>query len=302
MQINCPICSTAIDITEAHIGHKGRCITCNSKFIIPEQLNGEFEILERGEAHREEKKGAEPPRVKPPIEKVEPVNTPVITAGRKPALKVPVAGASSARSYALRSQKKSGAAGFWITMLLLGGAGTFAYFQFFADKDVTDPKVAANNDKPPAHSPTPKPPNPELTPPTSGDEDPDGEDTITFDPPPAPPEGQDPADAPAPALEKEKRDRALAFLKSDQPNKRSGAFTALRKLGDPYKEIYTALLDEAREHHLTVLADKVNVLIRNAQDSDPMEDDEEDNLDESMVVAPKAVLPEYNCSEWDLVF
>ena len=68
MQINCPICSTTIDITEAHVGQKGRCVTCNSKFIIPEQLNGEFQILERGVAP----KGSEPPRVTPPADKPEP--------------------------------------------------------------------------------------------------------------------------------------------------------------------------------------------------------------------------------------
>ena len=50
MQIHCPICSTSIDVSEDHAGHKGRCLNCSTKFIIPEDPNGNIEILERGES------------------------------------------------------------------------------------------------------------------------------------------------------------------------------------------------------------------------------------------------------------
>ena len=49
MQINCPVCSTIIEVSEEHAGHKGRCISCNAKFLIPASPDQEIEILEMGE-------------------------------------------------------------------------------------------------------------------------------------------------------------------------------------------------------------------------------------------------------------
>jgi hypothetical protein len=49
MKIHCPICSTGIDVEEAHAGNKGRCMNCESKFIIPVTHDDPVEILERGE-------------------------------------------------------------------------------------------------------------------------------------------------------------------------------------------------------------------------------------------------------------
>ena len=49
MRINCPVCSTSIEVSEAHVGKKGRCTNCSSKFIIPDLPEAEYEILERGE-------------------------------------------------------------------------------------------------------------------------------------------------------------------------------------------------------------------------------------------------------------
>ena len=49
MRISCPVCSTSIEVSDSHIGKKGRCTNCKSKFIIPEQPDAEFEILEHGE-------------------------------------------------------------------------------------------------------------------------------------------------------------------------------------------------------------------------------------------------------------
>lgn len=48
MQIHCPICSIAIEVTEAHAGHKGFCLNCSSKFIIPANSTDPVEVLESG--------------------------------------------------------------------------------------------------------------------------------------------------------------------------------------------------------------------------------------------------------------
>ena len=55
MKIECPICSMSIEITKDHVGRKGRCTKCESKFIIPKDPDGDFEILpHRGEVPVEE--------------------------------------------------------------------------------------------------------------------------------------------------------------------------------------------------------------------------------------------------------
>ena len=48
MRITCPVCSTSIEVSDSHVGKKGRCTSCSSKFIIPGQPEADFEILERG--------------------------------------------------------------------------------------------------------------------------------------------------------------------------------------------------------------------------------------------------------------
>ena len=53
MLINCPICSTAIEVDENHAGLKGRCVQCNAKFIIPSGPDQEIEILEVGQKPEE---------------------------------------------------------------------------------------------------------------------------------------------------------------------------------------------------------------------------------------------------------
>ena len=53
MEIKCPICSIPIDVAEEHIGQKGRCPTCASKFIVSEDPSEEPEILHRGEVPEE---------------------------------------------------------------------------------------------------------------------------------------------------------------------------------------------------------------------------------------------------------
>ena len=72
MKINCPICSTEIDVDAANAGCKGRCMDCGSKLIIPSNPDDFIEILEHGSPmivgsyeplqppHRRWKRAAEP--------------------------------------------------------------------------------------------------------------------------------------------------------------------------------------------------------------------------------------------------
>ncbi|MCP4849147.1 MAG: hypothetical protein GY899_14490 [Verrucomicrobiaceae bacterium] len=48
-EIDCPVCSTVVRVSEENIGKKGRCERCDSKFIVPENAGNEVEILERGQ-------------------------------------------------------------------------------------------------------------------------------------------------------------------------------------------------------------------------------------------------------------
>ena len=47
--IDCPVCSTMVKVSWGNIGEKGRCGSCNSKFIVPLRPGEEVELLERGE-------------------------------------------------------------------------------------------------------------------------------------------------------------------------------------------------------------------------------------------------------------
>ena len=48
MKIDCPVCLTMVRVSEENIGKKGRCERCASKFIVPENIGDEVEILESG--------------------------------------------------------------------------------------------------------------------------------------------------------------------------------------------------------------------------------------------------------------
>ncbi len=96
----CPNCETTIDVDDSHIGGKGRCPTCATKFVIPENADAEIEIVEYGA---------------PPAQKR------AVTAGSSR----PLPSRTSLR--AGTTQKKSGG-GAWIiavVMLLLAGGGVY---------------------------------------------------------------------------------------------------------------------------------------------------------------------------------
>jgi predicted Zn finger-like uncharacterized protein len=48
MEVDCPVCSTMVRVSDENIGKKGRCERCDSKFIVPENTGDKIEILERG--------------------------------------------------------------------------------------------------------------------------------------------------------------------------------------------------------------------------------------------------------------
>ena len=45
MRIDCPICSTTIEATEAHIGDEGQCASCGAGFIVPAHVDDKIDII-----------------------------------------------------------------------------------------------------------------------------------------------------------------------------------------------------------------------------------------------------------------
>ncbi len=59
MRINCPTCEIEFEISGKQVGQKALCPDCETRFIIPTDPNGEFEVLSVGkpvEAEKEEPK------------------------------------------------------------------------------------------------------------------------------------------------------------------------------------------------------------------------------------------------------
>ncbi len=269
MQIHCPLCSTSIDITEAHLGQKARCLGCQAKFVIPTTVGGQFEILERGNnppaaqvapATAQATPSAPATAAAAPAASTQAVRTaPATQAARKVATPARAAGARTYRP-PVRKKGGAGAAIFWLILLAGCGGGAWFLLQGGDDKKVAD---SGGADAEPSRTlsqvrrPSTPTPEPEPSRPEPADDNVLDLGVAAVAPPDAPPAGDTPPSAPERTpLEPDKIERALAFLKSPQPNKRQGAFTAFRKLGDAYKEDYRPLLTQAREHHLQQLGDK----------------------------------------------
>ncbi len=251
MQIHCPICSTSIDVSEDHAGHKGRCVNCSTKFIIPNDPEGNIEILERGETIQTQ---SESDSSAGSIQEDESVS-------RAPALNVPVLNVPAARSYtAVRPQfhKKSGSPMgfiFIVVLLLAGGAGVYFHL---SGKKITIADTNGNVEtvekgtgekvvKDPIKVPDKKSKNseevnvPEVS-----------ESRVPFKVPLSEDEVFEFTD--------EARDRSLEFLASDDQEKRESVYTAFRALGDNYKETYEGLLRKIRNKHLISLNDKSSAI------------------------------------------
>lgn len=251
MQIHCPICSTSIDVSEDHAGHKGRCVNCSTKFIIPDEPEGNIEILEKGEtvlAQSESESSAES------MEQGE-------SESRAPALNVPALNVPASRSYtAVRPQfhKKSGSPmGFIFIVVLVVAAGAGGYF-YLSGKKITiadangdgekvEKKAAEKVVKVPIKAPNKESGNseevnaPEVS-----------ESAVPFKVPLSEDELFEFTD--------EARDRSLEFLASNDQEKRESVYTAFRALGDNYKETYEGLLRQIRNKHLITLNDKSSAI------------------------------------------
>ncbi|MFT5410191.1 MAG: hypothetical protein ACI9NC_002918 [Verrucomicrobiales bacterium] len=234
MKIECPICSMQIEITKEHIGRKGRCDRCESKFIIPANPGDEFEILHRGEAPEKEpsterlvlaRAGAHPARSRPPI------RTDLSTGGFPTGLVMGVAACVAVM----------------IGFLIINGKGDKkptspkSLTELAGDADANSlprsPMISAPRIEEPATAPEPEPEiamadKPEQQAASSRDQ---------------------PVEEQAPPLTDEQKASALTFLKSNDSRKRKGAYVAFRKLGDREKASYLQLLAEAREHYSNAL-------------------------------------------------
>ena len=240
MRITCPICSTSIEVSQSHVGKKGRCTNCTSKFIIPEQDDAEFEILERGEIP-----GLDPVKEKP--------------AG----LRVPGAGTgkrSRARFRISNNDERNRNNPVLILSILLIVA---ALIVLFSPKEGGDPGNSLTAQETVKEEPLrPAPGQQQTAQPTQANTSPEwqtqeqpGENT----PPPAVPEAttgeHEPVEKKTFTLSEEKQKRALAYMKSGQESKRKGAYLAMRNLGKEAKPVYLDLLAKARIHYLTRIGD-----------------------------------------------
>ena len=282
MKIHCPICSTGIDVEEAHAGNKGRCMNCASKFIIPAAPDEPVEILERGEDLYcpvcSTQIGAEGvsagdkcrcmsceakfiipenrstaieilERGKSSVQKDAP-RLKVASASAEGAegkqLKTPLTGSGATRTIVVHAPKqKSGMTGILI-VLVLAGAAVFGYMKFMGgDED----KQAATKGKAPVVKRVNLPPRPVVTPPRPPAGEGEGlDDSIPFD--------TSLADIGTFELTEKKKQRGLEFLKSGKLSRREAVYTAFRSLGDEYKDAYAELLGQARAHYLTLLGEK----------------------------------------------
>ena len=276
MRISCPVCSTSIEVSDSHIGKKGRCTNCKSKFIIPEQPDAEFEILEHGEIPADD------------IQE-EPTSILQFPAGRKPAR-------VAARFRLSRREVNNGANPVIIVSGFLIMVSLVALFTWKEDKGATKP-AAVTAEKPVAgQRDNPQPPT-----------GPEGAEPAFLlepltDPSPSPgiPEVAEENTAPAKEtafeLSEEKQARALAYLKSPQESKRKGAYAALRKLGNKARPIYLQLLEKGKAHHLVELGD---IAFNLSVDENALTDFKEtyDNWHEVMITAKAKVQTDWKAKD-----
>ena len=239
MEIKCPICSISIEVTEDHIGQKGRCPSCESKFIIPKNSADEFQILHRGEV---------PDEV--PKRKVSLVTSPRgHTRGRSAPAKLSV-------------KQRGSPIGLYVVMI---GAAALIGFTLSRNQDggaqANQPTPGSEAGSPPPLSPSglpgdplPKQVEPAPTPEIAATHEP-VEPTPTPEPEVVAEVTAQAEDVP-PALTEEQKMSALAFLKSDEQSKRKAAYAGFRKLGSHEKSAYLEVLALAREHHADALGDR----------------------------------------------
>ncbi|MEE2714829.1 MAG: CAP domain-containing protein [Verrucomicrobiota bacterium] len=236
MRINCPVCSTSIEVSEAHIGKKGRCSSCSSKFIIPELPEAEYEILERGEI--------------PAGNSVE-KNSAILQlpAGKKPSR-------PAARFRVSRQEVTSANNPVTIISGILILAALIVLFSWEENQTAGKPSTRETSGNPGETLRPEAPQRPADTARANATAEQKWPLSPADESPPPPSTPEESAQTNNPVAEKkfelsaEKQSQALAYLKSSQPGKRKGAYTAMRKLGDEAKPIYLQLLKKAKDHYL----------------------------------------------------
>jgi hypothetical protein len=275
MRIACPVCSISIEVSDSHTGKKGRCTNCRSKFIIPEQSDAEFEILERGEIPADDKQGKSSSILQFP-------------ARKKPA--------GAAARFRLSRRDVSNKA--TPVLIVSGFLMMAALVTLFTWKEDNGAKKPAETVKKPTASQKANPHHP------TGTER--AEPALLLDPlsDPSPPSGTPdvaventaPIEEKPFELNKVKRTRALAYLKSPQESKRKGAYAALRKLGNKARPIYLQLLEKAKAHHLGKLGD---IAFNLSVDENALTDFKEtyDNWHEIMIATKAKVQTDWKAKE-----
>ena len=242
MRITCPICSASIEVSQSHIGKKGRCIECGSKFIIPDQDGAEFKILEKGEIPDRE-------TVK---EKKAVLRVPSQGRGKRPVTRFRV------RSNNATSKNNP----VLIVSSLLIVAALAIIFSPKEDqsprKSLTDnssakpvplPEEAHQQKLEPAKASKPFVTKKEKPLNQAGNREPEiALNKVKI-------EEEVSVEKKVFELSQEKQSRALAFMKSTQESKRKGAYLAMRNLGSEAKPVYLELLEKARTHHLEQIGD-----------------------------------------------
>ncbi len=276
MRISCPVCSTSIEVSDAHIGKKGRCTNCRSKFIVPERSDAEFEILERGEIPAEDAQ-AKPSSI-------------LQFPARKKPTRATARFQLSRRDVSNRANPVIIVSGFLIMVALV------ALFTWQEDHSAKKPAPGTVEKPTASQKANPQPP--------TGTEP--AEPVFLLEPltDPFPPSGT--ADVAventAPIKEKtfklseDKQTRALAYLKSPQESKRKGAYMALRKLGNKARPIYLQLLAKAKDHHLGKLGD---IAFNLSVDENALTDFKEtyDDRHEIMIAAKAKVQTDWKTKE-----
>ena len=249
MLINCPICSTAIEVNEDHAGLKGRCVQCNAKFIIPSGPDQEIEILEVGQMPEEAVVNESPETSSPPVLKMPaapaytPPKTVVIKKSGSPMgmlVLVVLIALCGIGFYLVKSGKmiqiSSGDADGNKTVVTKK-----IYVQASGKNSKDDKKAIVEQQASSLDENTPF----EL--PDSTDE--------TFE------------------LSDRNKERALKFLVSEEFQKRESVYDSFRELGDRFKETYEKLLAQARSQKLVSLKEELSELSNSKETSDSFEND-----------------------------
>ena len=237
MEIKCPVCSIPIEVTADHIGQKGRCPSCESKFIIPKNSGDEVQILHRGEVTDDA-----------PKRKVSLVTSP---KAQPRGQRVPAR---------LNLRQKRSPLGLYVLIVCVAALIGFTLSRnqdgdLQADQPSSGSEVGS---PPPLSSPAalPEDPAPGQGEPVLEPEMATIEQPIEPSSTPEPEvvaEVTAPVEEVPPALTEEQKMNALVFLKSDEQGKRKAAYAGFRKLGSREKSTYLEMLALAREHHADAL-------------------------------------------------